>query len=259
MKIGFISDIHEDALRLKEAIGILEGSCNKIVCLGDIVGYSVPYYGFLASRNAHECVQIVKDHCDIAVIGNHDLAAIGKLPEHRAGIIYPRNFYKIGLLERVGLARKFGVWGYENDLPALMDKEDIRFLRNLPEQHVEKFDSIRVLISHYGYPDFVGNLTKGMVGPEDVASHLGYLSKNNCEVGISGHDHIEGMMIYNKNAGKVGFNIRAKIPENSWISCPCVANGTFANGVAVLDTEKLEMTTIPLKTRRHSKPAWRLR
>ena len=44
MKIGIISDIHEDIKRLKEALAILhKQKCDQIVCLRDFVGYSVQY------------------------------------------------------------------------------------------------------------------------------------------------------------------------------------------------------------------------
>ena len=260
MKIGFISDIHEDELRLRESIRILESNCDRIVCLGDIIGYTVPYYGFLKSRNAHGCVQLVKEHCDIAVVGNHDLAAIGKLPRHDSDVRYPKDFYKFDLPKRTRLAKKFGIWPYENDLPAVIDKGDVRFLRRLPEYRVERLDGIRVLISHYGYPDLVGNLAKDIINPKDAVGQIEFQIKNKCTFGISGHDHSEGIRIFDKKQVRlIKFGSRVKIRENSWINCPCVANGTFANGVAVLDTEKTGITAIPLKTKRHFKPAWRMR
>ena len=80
MKLGFISDIHEDIKRLEQALAILEShKCDRIICLGDIVGYSVPYYGFLWSRNAPEVIKLIKKKCDIVIAGNHDLFAIKKL------------------------------------------------------------------------------------------------------------------------------------------------------------------------------------
>ena len=96
MKIGFVSDIHEDINSLKEALRILDfQKCDKIVCLGDIVGYSVPFYGFLSSRNASEVIELLKKKCDIIVAGNHDLFAIRKLPKYKAGFKYPKNWYTL--------------------------------------------------------------------------------------------------------------------------------------------------------------------
>ncbi len=260
MKIGFISDIHEDEIRLKQAIGILESCCDKIVCLGDIIGYSVPFFGFLKSRDAHGCVQLVKEHCDIAVAGNHDLAAIGKLPAHVGGIHYPMDYYRMEPLRRAALAKKLGVYSYENDLPAVVSKEDVRFLRGLPEYTVERFDGIPVLISHYAYPDITGCRDQDIIDPKGAMPQIGFQMKNRCGFGISGHDHVEGLRIFdNKKVRNIRFGVSAKITCNDWISCPCVANGTFANGIAILDTDRLEMTAIALKTKRHAKQSWRLR
>ena len=70
MKYAVISDIHSnlDALGrvLKEIDGI---GVDKIVCLGDIVGYGA---------NPNECVEVVREGNIESVMGNHDIVACGK-------------------------------------------------------------------------------------------------------------------------------------------------------------------------------------
>ena len=57
MRLGVLASIHEDVIRLEQAVDVLrQTGCETILCLGDIVGYSVPYYGFLKSRDAHRAV-----------------------------------------------------------------------------------------------------------------------------------------------------------------------------------------------------------
>ncbi|KMQ50204.1 metallophosphatase [Chitinispirillum alkaliphilum] len=49
---------------------IKKRSVNRIVCLGDIVGYY---------PNPQKCIELVRKHVDICVAGNHDYAAIEKI------------------------------------------------------------------------------------------------------------------------------------------------------------------------------------
>ena len=52
MKLGIISDIHEDAERLIIALKALEKlNCDRIICLGDISGYDDRFYSYKYSRN----------------------------------------------------------------------------------------------------------------------------------------------------------------------------------------------------------------
>ncbi|MBU6431667.1 metallophosphoesterase family protein, partial [Patescibacteria group bacterium] len=150
MKLGFISDIHEDIKRLEQALKILKShKCDKIICLGDIVGYSVPYYGFLWSRNAPEVIKLVKKNCDLVVVGNHDLFAIKKLPKNKAGFKYPKDWYALDYWKRKTLS-KDKVWLYEyNELPSLLTKADEKFIDRLPEYIVGNFDGVKILLSHY--------------------------------------------------------------------------------------------------------------
>jgi predicted phosphodiesterase len=259
MKIGIISDIHEDIIRLKQAIEILgnEG-CEKIVCTGDFVGYSVPFYGFLKSRNAHEVITLLKEKCCVVVAGNHDLYAIRKLPEYTAGFNYPEDWYSLDYAERIKLAND-QVYLYENnELSALLTKEDEEYIKNLPEFVVENFDGMNILFSHYSFPDLTGSTTLEPKTAEDVKSHFLFMKQHGCNIGISGHDHQEGIVIFSEaDIRKVSFE-KVVIGDNpAWINGPCIANGTFSNGVMIFDTKKLEITAIPLNTEKHVKPEWR--
>lgn len=260
MKLGFISDIHEDIKQLEQAFNILEShKCDKIICLGDIVGYSVPYYGFLWSRNAPEVIKLVKKKCGIVIVGNHDLFAIKKLPKYKAGFKYPENWYALDYWKRKVLA-KDKVWLYEyNELPALLTKSDEKFIAKLPEFVIGNFDGIKILLSHYAYPDLVGNTKLEPKTAIEVSEHFKFMQKLGCNLGISGHDHKEGIMrftpkkVENFNFGKV------KIDKNTptWFHVPSVVNGSFANGVTVFNTESFEVETIPLKSEKHTVPEWR--
>ena len=69
MRYAIISDIHSNLAALEcvlQSIGLEES--DKIVCLGDLVGYG-PF--------PNECVELVNYMADLIVVGNHDHAAIG--------------------------------------------------------------------------------------------------------------------------------------------------------------------------------------
>ncbi|MCX7944936.1 MAG: metallophosphatase family protein [Deltaproteobacteria bacterium] len=71
MKIGVISDIHANLEALEAVLSSLEtDKVDRIVCLGDIVGYGA---------NPKECCEIIMSVCDVCVIGNHDAAIIGRM------------------------------------------------------------------------------------------------------------------------------------------------------------------------------------
>jgi predicted phosphodiesterase len=69
MKIALISDIHANQEALEKVLRDIEKQgAEKIHFLGDAVGYGC---------NPNECVGLIKKHCDIKILGNHDYAALG--------------------------------------------------------------------------------------------------------------------------------------------------------------------------------------
>lgn len=68
MRTAIISDIHgnlESLNRVLEDIG--DQKADRIVCLGDTLGYG---------PNPVECVDLVAEHCDWSLLGNHDYGAL---------------------------------------------------------------------------------------------------------------------------------------------------------------------------------------
>lgn len=66
MRYAVFSDIHGNLESLQRALALLQGD-ERILCLGDIVGYG---------PNPNECVEIVRERATDVVLGNHDVAAI---------------------------------------------------------------------------------------------------------------------------------------------------------------------------------------
>lgn len=64
MRIAVISDIHANYEALKSVVeDIKSQNVDKVVCLGDIMGKGI---------NAHKCIEIVRDLCDVSIMGNID-------------------------------------------------------------------------------------------------------------------------------------------------------------------------------------------
>ena len=75
---GVIADIHGNREALSAALAMLESrGVQRIVCLGDVVGYNA---------DPDECVELVRRRCAVAIAGNHDLIGLGRLDFRRCSI-----------------------------------------------------------------------------------------------------------------------------------------------------------------------------
>jgi predicted phosphodiesterase len=119
MNYAVISDIHSNLEAFERTLSEIDGmGVDKIVCLGDIVGYG-------ASPN--ECLDIVRERQLTSVIGNHDMVACGRGE--------PYNFNPI--------ARDAALWT-RNELT----DENRDFLFSLPHQRqIEDFLIVHGAIS----------------------------------------------------------------------------------------------------------------
>lgn len=66
MRYAILSDIHGNLESLQKALALV-GENDRVLCLGDIVGYG---------PNPNECVRLVRDRAAETVLGNHDVAAV---------------------------------------------------------------------------------------------------------------------------------------------------------------------------------------
>lgn len=73
MRIVVVADIHSnlEAFEAVLAHAAEGGPIDCLWCLGDVVGYAA---------DPSACIALLRSHPHTAVVGNHDLAAIGKLP-----------------------------------------------------------------------------------------------------------------------------------------------------------------------------------
>lgn len=106
MKYAIISDIHSNLVALQNVLDYLKSNkVDKIICLGDVVGYG---------PRPNECVELVKENCDVCLMGNHDHAVLGL-----TDIEYFNQY-----------ARDSVVWTQKHITP-----ENKNFLKNLPFTH----------------------------------------------------------------------------------------------------------------------------
>ncbi len=248
MKLAFISDIHEDVVSLQVAMRKIEKSkVDKVICLGDISGYSAKHYDHIETRDAHECLNIIKQNCSVILLGNHDFHAIKKIPDISPGFHFPSDWYDLDIFEKKQLSNK-RLWIYEDtELQPAFSKADIAFLSELRQVKVMEVEGYNILLSHYVYPNISGMETEYFLDHKGFAQHFNYMDKLGAFLSITGHEHTPGLLyITGKKICMRRFGKRKLKFEKSIVMCPAVAAGKNKNGFMILDTKtfKAEARTI---------------
>ncbi|MCI0573787.1 MAG: metallophosphatase family protein [Myxococcaceae bacterium] len=71
MRIAVLSDVHSNIEALTEVLRAAEAErVDRMVCLGDVVGYGAA---------VNECCELVRAHCEVTLLGNHDAAVAGRM------------------------------------------------------------------------------------------------------------------------------------------------------------------------------------
>ncbi len=183
MRIAVISDIHGNYEALKSVIeDIQTQKIDKIFCLGDTIGKGV---------HLRECLDLVRKHCDVVLMGNVDYRYSGN-PEEFAR---DKEEYELIKYNR-----------------SIMTAEDIEFVQNLPYCYEMWLSGNLVRFFHVG-PSSLFSLTYNY--DTDLQKQLDLfrpgdytLSKDIADVVVYGHIHYQFLeKVFNRtlvNCGSVG-------------------------------------------------------
>ena len=248
MKIGFISDIHEDICSLEKALILLKKKkIDTIYCLGDITGFSLPYYSYKETRNAGKCIDLVQKNSELSILGNHDLFTIKKIPKFTSGFIYPDDWYQTTEDNKKKLSGN-KLWLYDHsDLSSELDQNQYNYLDNLCEFEVVSQDNQSFFLSHFIYPDLSGSTTKFPKRKSFFSKHFDFMEKNNCQLGFCGHGHYNGAGLCTKKSFSVlkpGVYTLDHTP--SIIIVPCIAESKSMSGITIFNTETYELEIISI-------------
>ena len=175
MRLAILSDIHEDYENLLKIVGLAEArGFDKLICLGDISGFSLPYYKYGKSRNASACLALLREKCDIIIAGNHDLHAAGIDPE------------------LPDILKGQETWQHQLDLDPGYSEEDISFLATLPFYEILATPAGNILFSHYVYPNLSGMVKGFYYSEKEFQEHFAFMLERECSLCFTGHAHPRG-------------------------------------------------------------------
>ena len=131
---GVIADIHGNREALSAVLAALdERGVQRLLCLGDIVGYNA---------DPDECAAIVRGREALAIAGNHDLIGIGRLGFQRCS-----NIAKYAL-KRTRRALRPATREYLASLPPWRLVEDSVLLVHGGVRDVQQYLSTAALVAH---------------------------------------------------------------------------------------------------------------
>lgn len=181
MKLGIITDIHNNLIALESVLAELELSCDYIICSGDIIGI-----GPFPEETVQRMMQIKNL---IAVRGNHERYLLEGMPDK-----YP-NEEQMDVEEM-----KHHLWEHNQ-----LSKASIDFLKDLPYSREFEIEGKKIAVLHYAmnienrYIRFKFNPNKKKL------SHI--FDSVDADIIIFGHEHNRNICKSDKlyiNTGSLG-------------------------------------------------------
>lgn len=132
MRQALISDIHGNLEALSAVLADVEQqNVDRIICLGDIVGYG---------PNPCQCLDAVMHKCQLTILGNHDQAALfdpeGFNPVALRAIYWTRDELDRGPGPATAINRR---WDFISELPKQHREEDILFVHGSPRDATNEY------------------------------------------------------------------------------------------------------------------------
>lgn len=182
MKCAIISDIHANLEALNTTLQEIDKQgADRIICLGDIVGYGA---------NPNECIETIRDRKIYSIMGNHDVVACGKKE--------PDNFNPI--------AREAALW-----TRYVLTKKNREFLCNLPERG--EFEDFLVVHGAISDPDLY------IFSTYDAIPEFNLMKKQS--VCFFGHTHVRSYYVLQDDVITSLFDYEIKIkPEAKYLVNP---------------------------------------
>ncbi|HBE67914.1 MAG TPA: phosphoesterase [Planctomycetaceae bacterium] len=132
MRQALISDIHGNLEALQAVLAdIQDQSVERIVCLGDIVGYG---------PNPCQCLDLVMKRCQLTILGNHDQAALfdpeGFNPVALRAIYWTRDELDRGPGPGTVIN---GRWDFLSELPKFHQDGDVLYVHGSPRDATNEY------------------------------------------------------------------------------------------------------------------------
>ncbi|MBT9557416.1 MAG: metallophosphoesterase family protein [Myxococcales bacterium] len=190
MRYGIISDIHGNREALESTLAVLYGAgIDRLACLGDIVGYGA---------DPDACVDIVREHADLCVIGNHDAAAVGRYDMNHANALAQQAL----LYSMKTLSNRNKDWLAA--LPFVIRENDTSFCHGAPVD-VETFEYVFSLDKAAMLSDHVEELSHvTFVGHSHLTTAYLVTERMTLQLDQAPRFQIRGGIKYVFNAGSVG-------------------------------------------------------
>lgn len=179
MRQALISDIHGNLEALTSVMSDIGNQrIDRIICLGDIVGYG---------PNPCQCLDVVMSKSKLTILGNHDQAALfdpeGFNPVALRAIYWTRDELDRGPGPATAINRR---WDYLSELPKFHKEGDILYVHGSPRDPTDEYvfpesiydqTKMRILfdrvvgLSFQGHTHMPGVFTTSMefITPEDCA------------------------------------------------------------------------------------------
>lgn len=172
--LAIISDIHGNTEALRAVLAdIASASVERIVCLGDVVGYG---------PEPKQCVDLVAEHVSVTLMGNHDYAVMFEPNQFNMSAESASFWTRADLQTESDAARRNARWDFLGTLPVkhTMAADDLG-MGELMFVH----GSPRKPINEYIFPDDVYNAPSKVQSSLERVGHLCFV----------GHTHVPGVFI----------------------------------------------------------------